>query len=120
MGRTVIPVGILAAGRSNEVNVNDKRIVGIRMSPGWTAAAISFEALVDEPPGEPKAPVFGPVNDAAGAQITLATPAANTYLAIPDTLALVALGRIKVLSGTTSALVGQGVTRNIGLVCVDA
>lgn len=119
--RTVVPVLIPNGGSlSAEFPTNGKRLVGIRMSAGWTAAAITFEALIDEPPELPKVPVFGVVVDAAGAAITLATPTAGTYMALPDTLALIALGRIKVRSGTSGAPVNQAADRNLELVFVDA
>lgn len=119
--RTVVPV-LIANGTSlsAEIQTNAKRLIGIRMSAAWTAAAITFEALIDDPAGLPAAPVFGVVVDSAGAAITLATPTAATYMALPDTLALVALGRIKVRSGTFGAPVNQGADRNLELVFIDA
>lgn len=118
--RTLVPVTIAnGTALSPEVNVNQKRIVGIRMSAGWTAGAITFQALIDEPAALPKAPVFGNVVDAAGAEISLATPTAGTYMALPDTLALLGLGRIKIRSGTSGVPVNQAADRVLYLVLAD-
>jgi hypothetical protein len=100
---------------SGEVNVNAKRIVGIQMPAAWTVGNITLQALLDEPAALPKVPVWGVVSDGAGAAIVFAaTPAAGTYIALPDTLALKGLGRIRLV--TTGVQVAD---RTIGLVCVD-
>jgi len=49
----------------------------------------------------------------------ITSPAAGAYIAIPDTLALIALGRIMVRSGTNASPVNQGAERNFALVCID-
>lgn len=118
--RTVVPVTILSGtALSAEVNVNAKRIVGIQMPAAWTAGALTFQAVIAQAAGNPPTPTFGEVVDSANAAVTVATPAAGTYIALPDTLALVGLGRIKVRSGTSGTPVNQGADRVIGLVCVD-
>jgi hypothetical protein len=100
---------------SGEVNVGAKRIVGVIMPAAWTAGNLTLQALIDEPAALPKVPVFGNIVDGAGAAVVVAaTPTAGTYFALPDTLALIALGRIKVVAGAA-----QGAARTIGLVCVD-
>ena len=116
--RVVIPVTIASGtSLSGEVNVNDLRIVGIQMPAGWDAAGIAFKALVRES-GNPAVPVFGNVQDAAGAAVGITTPALDTYVAIAPTVALVGLGRIQVRSGTNAAPVSQTATRVLYLVCV--
>lgn len=114
--RTVIPVTILNGQTvSPEFNVNAKRIVGIRMSAAWTAGNLTLQALIDDPSGEPKAPVFGAVVDGAGAAIVVAaTPTAGTYMALPDTLPLIGLGRVKLVAG-----VAQAADRALEVVVVD-
>jgi hypothetical protein len=111
----VIPIGTALSG---EVNVNAKRIVGIIMPAGWDAAGIAFRALIAEPPALPKVPVYGNVVDQAGAAVGV-TAAAGAYIALPDSLALIGLGRIIVVSGTNAVPVNQTAARTIGLVCVD-
>lgn len=116
--RTLVPVTIPNGGSlSAEVNVGGLRIVGIQMSAAWTAAALTFQALIAEPSALPKVPVFGEVVDGAAAAITVATPTAGTYLALADTVALIALGRIKVRSGTAGLAVNQAADRALVLVC---
>lgn len=116
--RTLVPVTITIATSttiSAEVNVNAKRIVGIVMPAAWTAGNITLQALTDEPSALPKAPVFGAVSDGAGAVIVVAaTPAAGSYVALPDTLALIGLGRIRVVAG-----IGQAADRTLKLVCIN-
>lgn len=115
--RTTVPVTIAnGTALSSEVNVNGLRIVGIQMPAAWTAAAITIQALISQS-GE--TPTFGEVVDASGTAISLATPTAATYMALPDTLALRALGRIKIRSGTSGVPVNQGAQRDFFLVCVD-
>lgn len=118
--RTQIPVRIAnGAALSDEVTVGKGRIVGIQMPASWTAAAITFQAVIAQPAGNPPTPTFGEVVDAAGTAISLATPTGGTYMALPDTLALVGLGRIKVRSGTSGAPVNQAAQRDFFLVVVD-
>lgn len=102
--RTVVPVTIAnGATTSAEVVVGKGRIVGIQMPAGWTAGTIGFQAVIGQPVGNPPTPTFGNVVDAAGAAVTIATPTAGAYIALPDTLALIALGRIKVVAGAAQA-----------------
>lgn len=100
------------ASLSGELNVAGREIVGIQMPAGWTAAALSLQALVDG--SVPAALVFGAVADAAGAEISWAAAAAGRYL-VPSAR-LVGLGRVKLQSGTTAAAVAQGAQRVIGIV----
>lgn len=118
---TIIPVQIPNGGSlSAEVAVGGLRIVGIRMPAAWTAAAFTFQALVFQPTGNPPAPVFGEVVDSANAAITVATPAASTYIALADTAAFIGLGRIKVRSGTSGLPVNQAAQRDFFLVCASS
>lgn len=114
--RTAIAVTILNGGTiSSEVNVGAKRIVGIQMPAAWTAGNITLQALVSQPAGLPAVPVFAAVSDGAGAAIVVAaTPAAGSYVALADTLALFGLGRVKVVAGAA-----QGAQRDFFLVCID-
>lgn len=119
--RTIVPV-LIASGTalSAEVNVNAKRIVGIMMSAAWTAGALTFQAVIAQPAGNPPTPTFGEVNDQTGnTAVTVATPTAGTYIALPDTVPLQGLGRIKVRSGTAGVPVNQAADRQLYLVCVD-
>lgn len=104
---------------SAEVNVGAKRIVGIIMPAAWDAAGIAFQALVAEPSALPKVPVYGNVVDQGHTAVAITTPGAGEYVAIADTQALIALGRIKVISGTNALPVNQTAQRVVGLVCVD-
>lgn len=103
---------------SNDVNINQHRIVGVRMPAAWDAAALQLQGLVD-----PAAaiPAFGNMVDQAAAALSLAsgTALAGLYIAIPDTAALRGLGRIKVRSGTNAAPVNQTADRVLHLVLVE-
>ena len=114
--RTVIPVTIPNGGTTSaEFNVNGKRVVGIEMSAAWTVGNLTAQALIDDPPGLPKAPVFGNVVDGAGAVIVIAaTPTAGTYLALADVNAFLGLGRVKLVAGAA-----QGADRILKVVLVD-
>ena len=118
--RKTVAVAIAnGASLSVEVNVGPFRIVGIQMPAGWTAANLTLQALVDQPAGNPPAPVFGDVVDTAGTELVLAAaPAAGKYVAIADTAALQGLGRIKVRSGTLALPVAQAAARTLYLVLV--
>jgi hypothetical protein len=110
--REVIQVTIPNGGTTSaEVNVGGRRIVGIQMPAAWTAGTIAFQALIDQ---SGSTPVWGNVVDAANAAISVATPTAGTYMALPTSLALVGLGRIKVVAGAA-----QGADRVLRLVTVD-
>lgn len=116
-GRTTVPV-FIASGTSlsTEVNVDRGRIVGIQMPAGWDAAGISLQALIRQAAGNPPAPVFGNVQDQAGAALLVTAPVLDSYVALADTAPLRALGRIKVRSGTSGAPVNQTADRNFFLV----
>lgn len=110
--REVITATIPNGGTTSpEVNVGHRRIVGIQMPAAWTAGTIAFKALIDQ---VGSTVTWGNVVDGAGAAITVATPTAGTYLALPDTLALVGLGRIQVVAGAA-----QGADRVLRLVTVE-
>lgn len=111
--REVIPVTILSGQTvSAEVNVGHRRIVGIQMPAAWTAGTIAFQALIRQA-GD--TPVFGSVVDGANAAITTGTtPTADTYMALPDSVALKGLGRIKVVAGAA-----QGADRVLYLVTTE-
>lgn len=118
--RTLVRVDIATGtALSGEVVVGAKRIVGIQMSAAWTAAALTFQAVVDQAAGNPPAPVYGEVVDEGGTAISIATPGAGAYISLVDTRALIALGRIKVRSGTSGAPVNQAAARVLYLVCID-
>lgn len=111
--RTLIPVTILnGATASLEVNVGAKRIVGIQMPAAWTAGTIQFQALTRQ--SAAGVGTFGSVVDSANAAISLATPTADTYIALAPTAALSGLGRVKVIAGAA-----QGAQRDFFLVCTD-
>jgi hypothetical protein len=112
--RDVLNVVIANGGTlSGAAEVGEREIVGILMPAAWTAAALSFQALVDG--SVPATLVFGAVADAAGAEISFAAAAAGRYL-LPAAGLLRGLGKVKVVSGTTAATVAQGAARTIGLV----
>ena len=118
--RTLVPVTITSGtSLSAEVNVGAGRIVGILMSAGWDAAGIAFQALISEPSALPKVPVYGSVQDAAGAAVNILAPVAGAYVAIADTVALIGLGRILVRSGTNAVPVNQTANRTLTLVVVS-
>lgn len=112
--RTLVKVTIAnGTSLSDTVNVNDLRIVGIQMPAGWTAASITFAALL-------ATGTYGKVQDSAGNEVTITSPAADIYVAIADTIALKGLGMLRVRSGTAALGVNQGAERILYLVCVDA
>lgn len=116
--RTLIPVTILSGqSLSAEVAVGGKRIVGIQMPAGWDAAGITFAALTRQTAAG--AATFAKVQDAGGTEVLVTAPVADTYVALADTVALYALGRIKVRSGIAATPVTQSADRNFFLVCTD-
>jgi len=118
--RTVFPVTIASgAALSDEIPVGARRIVGIQMPAGWTAASITFAGFVRTDGAVPPTDTFGKVQDAAGTEVALTSPAADTYVAIADTVALQALGRVKIRSGTAGTPVNQGADRVLYVVCSD-
>lgn len=118
--RKVLPVQIPSGtSQSLEINVNAGRIVGILMPAGWDAAGITFLGLIRQPNVNPPAPVFAKVQDAGGVEVTITTPALDTYVAIADTGALLGLGRVKLRSGTSGAPVNQTAQRDFFIVVID-
>jgi len=116
--RTLVPVNIPnGTALSGEVNVGPLRIVGIIMPAAWTAGALTFKAVATQT-NLYATPTYAEVMDIAGAAMTVATPAAATYIALADTVALVALGRLIVRSGTSGVPVNQAAARDFFLVCV--
>lgn len=113
--RVAIPVRIANGATASDVlAVGGLRIVGIAMPAAWTAGTIAFQAKVRQVAGNPAAPEYKNVVDGTGAVITTGTtPTADTYLALPDTLALIALGEIKLIAGAA-----QGAQRDFFLICV--
>ena len=115
MERLALPVHIeTGTALSDEVNVGKGRIVGIQMPAGWDAANITAQALTRQ---AGSVPTFGGVVDQAGNELVVVTaPAADEYVAIPDTVALVGLGRVKLRSGTAAIPVNQTADRDFFLV----
>jgi hypothetical protein len=100
--RTLIPVTILNGGTvSSEVNVGAKRIVGILMPSAWTAGTITIQALTRQT-GAGVA-TFGNVVDSANSAYSIATPTADTYIALAPTAPVYGLGRIKIVAGGAQA-----------------
>lgn len=108
--RIVLQVDIASGtSLSGEVNVGPHRIVGVQMPAGWDAAGITFQALVRDG-------TFGNVHDQAGTEVAITSPAADRYVAIADTVALLGLGRVKVRSGTGATPVNQTANRTLYLI----
>jgi hypothetical protein len=114
--RTVVPV-VIANGTSlsADVNVNGRTIVGIQMPAGWDTASITFAALTRSASGTD---TYGKVQDQGGTEVVVTAPAADTYVAIAPTQAVVGLGRIKVRSGVAATPVNQPAERTLYLVLV--
>lgn len=101
------------ASLSGPVAANGRRIIGIQMPAGWTAADLSIQAQV-------RSDTFGEVVDAGGTNLVLATgPGADEYVAFADTAALHGLGIVKIRSGTAGAPVAQAADRVLFLVLGD-
>jgi len=116
--RTLVEVTIpISTALSLEANVNDLRVVGIIMPAAWTAANLSFKALLSEPSALPKVPVYGEIVDNAGSALAV-TAAASQYISLANTFAGIAWGRIIVRSGTSGSPVTQLAERKLTLVCV--
>lgn len=114
--RTVVPVTILnGQSVSGEVNTNERTIVGIIMPAAWTAADLSIQALASETSALPKVQTWAEVVDQAGNNVAITAPGAGEYVALSP-LALNALGRIRVRSGTLAVPVAQGADRTLQLV----
>lgn len=117
--RTILLATILSGqSLSAEINVNGMRIVGIQMSAGWDAAGITFAALTRTDNAHPETATFGKVQDQAGVEVVVTTPALDTYVAMAATVALEGLGRCKIRSGTAGTPVNQTANRVLGIVCV--
>lgn len=105
---------------SNVIGVGADRIVGIVMPAGWDAANITIQAVVNQTSDNPPVQTFGEVVDTAGTEIVVATaPAAGEYVALADTMALLALGQVRLRSGTVGAPVNQTATRTLFLITTD-
>jgi hypothetical protein len=114
--QVTIPNGTALGG---EVQTGAKRIVGVIMPAAWTAADITIQALAAEPSALPKVQTWAEVVDSAGNNVTITGPAAGEYVALADTLPLVALGRIRLRSGTLALAVNQAAERVLFLIIVD-
>jgi hypothetical protein len=114
--RTVVPATIPNGGTtSDDVNIGSLRLVGIAMPAAWSAGNLTLQAVIGQPSSNPPAPVWGNVVDGAGAPVVLAaTPTAGTFYALPATLQMWGLGRVRLVAGAA-----QGAARVVGLVCVD-
>jgi hypothetical protein len=115
--RDEVAVTILSgASQSQAINTGGRRIIGVKMPAGWDAAGITFLALTRRDTASPPNDTYSKVQDAAGAEVALATPALDTYVAVADTSALVGLGWVKVRSGTSGVPVNQTANRTFYLV----
>lgn len=102
---------------SAAVGVGNMRIVGVKMPAGWDAAGITFVALTRrDDTTVPPTDTFSKVQDGAGAEVTITSPAADTYVALDDGKPLRSLGTIKVRSGTSGTPVNQTATRVLKLI----
>jgi hypothetical protein len=106
----IIPVTIASGtALSPSIGIGIKTLVGISMPSGWTTAALTFQI-------SPDGVIFQEYVDATGAAaITVATPAANTFIAISSGQ-FDGVNQLKVRSGTVGTPVNQGADRVIGLV----
>lgn len=113
--RITVKVTILnGQSLSSEVNLNGLEIVGVEMPAGWDAASITLAALVAD------GTTFGKVQNEAGTEFTVTSPAAGLYIALSNAVTGVVkgLGRVKVRSGTASVPVNQTAQRDFFLVCL--
>lgn len=116
--KVTIPNG---AALSNAIGVGADRIVGIVMPTDWTAANLTLQAAVDQSATNPPVITWGNVVDDAGAELVLAAaPDADEYVAIADSRALLALGVVRIRSGTAGAPVNQAAERVLYLITTDA
>jgi len=105
---------------SDELGVGADRIVGVVMPAGWTAANLTLQAAVAQSATNPPVITWGDVVDDAGTEIVLATaPGAGEYVAIADTRPLLALGVVRLRSGTGGVPVNQGAERVGYLITTD-
>lgn len=119
--RNAIPFTIEnGAALSDELGVGADRIVGIVMPTDWTAANITLQAAVGQSATNPPVITWGDVVDDAGTELVLATaPSADEYVAIADTRPLLALGVVRLRSGTVGVPVNQGAERTGYLITTD-
>ena len=105
---------------SGAIGVGADRIVGIVMPAGWDAAGLSIQAAVEQSSANPPVITWGEVVDDAGTELVLAAaPGAGEYVAIADTRPLLALGQVRIRSGTVGAPVNQTATRTLYLITAD-
>jgi len=119
--RDVRPVTIASgASLSDELNTGGKRIIGILMPSAWTAASITFAALVArDDSASPPTDTYGKVQDDAGNEVTVTSPAVSVYIALAAAPELEALGRVKIRSGTAGTPVNQAADRTLQVVLID-
>lgn len=92
------------ASQSNALDIFGQAITGFQMPTGWTAAAITLLASVDE-----DGP-FQPVYDADGTELTVTT-AASRFVALDP--AGLRFRYVKLRSGVAATPVNQGAERRI-------
>lgn len=100
--RATIPAG---DSSSSPLDINNQHLIAIVMSPGWTAAGLSFAISLDEGIS------WSNVYDHTGAELVVAADAGR-YIALPPTL-LTAPGLLGVRSGTTGVPVNQASDREL-------
>lgn len=112
--RVVIPVTI-ANGQSLSaaVNLGGLELVGIAMPAAWTAAAITLAGLAADG-------TYGKIQNEAGTEFSVTSPAAQTYVALSYAVTgcIKGLGWVKVRSGVAATPVAQGAERVLWLVCL--
>ncbi|MCK1501484.1 hypothetical protein [Bradyrhizobium sp. 188] len=103
------PITILSGqSLSASVHLHQQRLFGILMPAGWDAAALTFQASIDNTN-------FFDVYDDGGNVLTMQA-AANRFIVIVSPLAYLGLQRIKVRSGTPSVAVAQTADRVLQLI----
>ena len=97
------------ASKSTQVDIGSSELVAICMPAAWTTAVITFESSCDN------GVTFQSVVDAAGAEVGITLPVANTHIAL-SFAGIKGLTTIKVVSGTAAGLVAQGADRELTLI----
>lgn len=113
--RVVIPVLIASGGSlSAAINLGGLELVGVAMPAAWDAANITFVGLSAD------GSTYGKVQNEAGTELTITSPAAQLYIALSQAVTGVVrgLGSIKVRSGTAALPVNQTANRTLWLVCL--
>lgn len=107
MNNRIVVTFANGASSTPGVDIGGFRPIALRMSPGWTAASLTFDASED-------GITYGPVFDIDGRELIVLT-SATRYIALPSA-PFVGARFLSLRSGTFASPVSQGAERDIVLI----